>query len=58
MVLRNKIEQKPLTEEQLDYVVQEVKKILSEFLNEEIEGRIRMEVGKEVARRFREMGRI
>ena len=47
----------PLTEEQTNQIVQEVKKILTEFLHEEMEIRIREEVRKETRRIFREMGR-
>jgi len=47
----------PVTQQQVEMITQEVKKTLAEYLNEEIDIRVRDEVRKEVKRVFREMGR-
>ena len=48
----------PLTEEQTNQIIQEIRKVLTEFLHEELELRVKSEVKKEIQRIFREMGRI
>ena len=47
-----------LPEDQVNQIIQEVRKALTEFMHEEIEVRVKNEVRKEVQRIFREMGRL